>query len=94
MAAPDPESLGLLGKVIAAGAAVVVPIWWARTWFERRMARKADKDAVEKIEGGIKDELTIHRGYFKDVFNQIRESDNKSEERHRELLMHLVKKGD
>jgi hypothetical protein len=94
MAAPDPESLGLLGKVIAAGAAVVVPIWGARTWFERRMARKADKEAVEKIEGGIKDELTIHRGYFKDVFNQIRESDNKSEERHRELLMHLVKKGD
>lgn len=48
MAAPDPESFGLLEKVFAGLAAVGVPIWGARTWLERRFARKADKEQCEK----------------------------------------------
>ena len=44
MNAPDPESFGLLEKVVAAAAAVVVPVWGARTWLEKRFARKLEKD--------------------------------------------------
>lgn len=48
MAAPDPEGMSLLSKVIAAGTAVIVPIWGARTWLEKRFETKADKGDVEK----------------------------------------------
>jgi hypothetical protein len=44
MASPDPESYSLLGKVIAAATAIVVPIWGARTWLENRFGKKLDKD--------------------------------------------------
>jgi hypothetical protein len=48
MPAPDPESFGLLEKVLGAAAAIGVPIWGARTWLESRFAKKADKEAVTK----------------------------------------------
>ena len=44
MSAPDPESYGLLGKVLAAATALVVPIWGARTWLENRFSKKMDRD--------------------------------------------------
>jgi hypothetical protein len=49
MAAPDPESYGLLGKVLAAATAVVVPIWGARTWLENRFGKKMDKDDFKEF---------------------------------------------
>lgn len=49
MAAPDPEGYGLLAKVIAAGAAVVVPIWGVRTWIENRFAKKVEKDDFKEF---------------------------------------------
>ena len=51
MSTPDPESMGLLGKVMAAAAAVVVPVWGARTWIENRFSKKADKESTEKATG-------------------------------------------
>jgi len=44
MNAPDPEGFSLLSKVIAAAAAVVVPVWGARTWLENRFGKKLNKD--------------------------------------------------
>ena len=46
MSSPDPESFGLLEKLVAAATAIGVPIWGARTWLEKRFAKKADKEQV------------------------------------------------
>lgn len=44
MSAPDPEGMGLLSKVLAAGTAVVAPIWIARTWLENKFSKKLGTD--------------------------------------------------
>lgn len=49
MSSPDPESFGLLGKVMAALAAVGVPIWGARTWLENRFGKKLDKSDFKEF---------------------------------------------
>lgn len=48
MAAPDPESFGLLEKIITAATAIGLPIWGARTWLDKRFAKKADKEETDK----------------------------------------------
>lgn len=51
MDAPDPEGMSLLAKVIAAGVAIVAPIWGARSWLDNRLAKKLDKsDFAEFIQ--------------------------------------------
>lgn len=44
MTPPDPEGMSILAKVMAAGAAIVAPVWIARTWLEKRFEHKIDKD--------------------------------------------------
>lgn len=48
MSAPDPESMSLTAKVLAGLAIVVPPIWGARSWIDKRLSKKADKEDVEK----------------------------------------------
>lgn len=48
MAVPDPESFGLLEKVLGAAAAIGVPIWGARTWLDKRFAKKADREETTR----------------------------------------------
>ena len=49
MSAPDPEGMGLLSKVLAAGTAIVAPIWIARTWLDARFGKKMDKDDFKEF---------------------------------------------
>ncbi len=50
--------------------------------------KKADKqDIVE-----IKEELNIQRGHIAKVFDSLTAAESKNEERHRELLMHLLER--
>jgi hypothetical protein len=44
MPSPDPESFGLLEKMVAAAAAIVVPAMAARNWLEKKFERKVGKD--------------------------------------------------
>lgn len=90
MAAPDPEGVGLLAKVIAAGAAVVVPIWGARTWLEKKFEKKADKHSVANQFQSVTLELTTQRGHIAKIFDQMRDDRSAAEMRHREVLMHLL----
>ena len=52
MQTPDPDGMTLLGKALGAlavvGAAVVAPLWKGRTWVEKRLATKADKEATDR----------------------------------------------
>lgn len=81
MAAPDPEGMTLLAKVLGAGAAVVVPVWG----FVKLWDKKADKHTVNNELQTINNQLAEQRG-------MLAESESKNEERHRELLMHLLKR--
>lgn len=91
MPSPDPEGIGLLAKVAGAAVAIVGPVWGVRTWLDRRFEKKADKTTVKASVDEIKLELGVQRGHIGKLFDVIRESDQKSEERHRELLMHMVR---
>ena len=90
MAAPDPEGFSLLTKVTAAAAAVIGPIWGARTWLDRKFDKKANKDEVEKQYTVLAGELTVQRGHIAKVFDQIRENEQRAQDRH-ERLMEKIK---
>lgn len=49
MSAPDPEGMSLLAKVLAAGTAVVAPVWVARSWIEKRFSAKVGKDDFQEF---------------------------------------------
>lgn len=91
MAAPDPEGIGLLAKVIGAAVAIGVPVGGAYKWLETRFDKKSDKGDVDKQFTALNAEMTIQRGNVGKIFDQIKESDRIAEQRHRELLMHLIK---
>ena len=82
----------MLAKVLAGAAAVDAPIWGVIKYLDSRFDKKADKDSVKMAFEKIDTELTLHRGYFKDVFKTIEANEKSSEARHRELMMHLLEK--
>ena len=87
MSTSDPEGMSLLAKVIAAGVAVAAPI----VWLWAKLDGKADKQTVKESFDRIDAELTLHRGHFDDVFNQIRESDQRAQDRHERIMERLSK---
>ena len=89
MAAPDPESFGLLGKVIGAFAVVAAPVGWLWT----KLDKKADKHAVANSFQKVENEMAVHRGYFKDVFNQMRENEQRAQDRHERLMERINERG-
>lgn len=92
MDAPDPESFSLLAKVVAAGVAFIAPVWGARTWLEKRFDKKADKHVVTSQLQAVTSELATQRGHIGKLFDKLAESEQRGEERHREILMHLLEK--
>lgn len=88
MSSPDPESLSLLAKVVAAGTAVAAPI----TWIYTQLGKKADKVEVEKGFKALTTELATQRERQADIFQEISKNESKNEQRHRELLMHLLER--
>ena len=89
MATPDPEGFSLLAKVIAAGGAVATPVVWLWT----KLDKKADKHAVANSFQKVENELAVHRGYFKDVFNQMRENEQRAQDRHERLMERINERG-
>ena len=88
MASPDPESFGILAKVVAAGSAVATPIVWLWT----RLDKKADKHTVNSQFQAVQNELATQRGHIGHIFDQMRDDRNAAEARHREVLMHLLER--
>lgn len=68
MSSPDPDSMGLLGKVLAAATAVVVPIWGARTWIEKRFEKKMDKsefrDFMQRFDDHVRNDREVQAKLF------------------------------
>ena len=71
MAAPDPEGMSLLGKVMAAAVGVVVPVWGARTWVENRFSKKMDKgdfkDFLERFDEHVRNDREVQAKLFDKV---------------------------
>jgi hypothetical protein len=92
MATPDPEELSLLAKVIAAGVAVIAPAWGAWTWLDKRFEKKADKHQVNNALQKIENEMTIQRGNVGKLFDQIRDSDQRAQDRHERLMEKIAER--
>lgn len=91
MASPDPEGMSLLAKVAAALAMVGGPVWGAHKYLEGKLDKKADKETMKEALDKVDAELTLQRGYFKDVFTQMRENEQRAQDRHERLLEKLTK---
>jgi hypothetical protein len=85
MPTPDPESLGLLSKVVGAATAVLVPVWG----FVKLYDKKADKASVKADFQEVRDELATQRGHIAKVFDQIRENEQRAQDRHERLMERL-----
>jgi len=92
MSTPDPEELGLLAKVIAAGVAVIAPAWGAWAWLDKRFDKKADKHTVTSQLQAINNELTHQRSTQAKLFDQIRDSDQRAQDRHERLMEKLAER--
>ena len=68
MSTPDPEGMSLLAKVLGAAAAIVVPIWGARTWLEKRFADKVKRNEflefLQRYEQHCRDDREIQAKLF------------------------------
>lgn len=83
MATPDPEGVSLLAKVVAAGAAIIAPIGGAIVWIENRYAHK---HSVAGQFQAVTSELATQRGHIAKVFDQIRENEQRAQDRHERLM--------
>jgi ABC-type phosphate transport system auxiliary subunit len=101
MSTPDPESFGLLAKVIAAGTALLAPVGWIYT----KLDKKADKHTVNNHVQELKLEQTHQRDIQAKLFDKLEEhakadSENfqrmftKMSDNHSELLRELNRKQD
>lgn len=90
MSAPDPEGISLLGKALIALGAVGAPIAWAY----KVLNGKADKGEVAEQFQKVEDELTRHRDVQAKIFDQIRDSDQRAQDRHERLMERLRQRGE
>jgi hypothetical protein len=71
MKAPDPEDFTMLQKVIAAGAAVVAPVWVARSWIEKRFSKKMDKEDFAAFMGSFNQHIRDDREVQAKLFDKV-----------------------
>lgn len=80
-------------KWVAGGlVSAVGGLWGGWKYIDTELKKKADKHTVASQLQDVKNELAVQRGHIGKVFDQIRDNEGKSDERHRELLMHLIQR--
>lgn len=85
MSTPDPEGIGLAAKVIGAIMAVGTPI----AWLWAKLDKKADKHTVNTQFQAVNNELHILRSTQGKIFDQVRENEQRAQDRHDKLLEKL-----
>ena len=87
----DPDSISLAAKLImgvsAIGSAIVAPV----IWVNKKLDTKADKEAVENYVKRIDEEFSTHRTYFAKVFDQMRQNEQRAQDRHERLMERIDK---
>lgn len=92
MSAPDPEGMTLLAKALGWASAVVVPVWIARSWLDKRFQLKLDKHSYKSDQTALFGTLDVYRKDITNIYDVLRKQEADAETRHRELLMHLLEK--
>jgi hypothetical protein len=86
MSAPDPESLGLIEKGVGIAVALLGATWgFLKVW-----DKKLDKHTYRGDQQAIAAKFEVHRRDIAKIFDVLRAQEEKAEDRHRELLMHLL----
>ena len=89
MATPDPNSLSFFGAIGAGLAVIVSPV----LWIHRKLGEKADKHTVNNQFQEVKNELALQRQTQAKLFDQIRDSDQRAQDRHERLMEHVTRGG-
>lgn len=74
--AADPEAFGLLEKVLAAGAAILGPIFGLYKWMEAKLDAKADKSDLEEFQDRVEEQRKETRENLISIFNKLGEISN------------------
>ena len=82
MSVPDPDSLGWLAKIGTGLAVIVSPV----IWVHKQLGSKANKKDVEETFKKVNDELVIQRGYVAKLFDQVRENEQRAQDRHEKVI--------
>jgi hypothetical protein len=88
---PDPESTSMLAKLIAVAVAIFTPVAGLWTYVDRRFAKKADITHVDAEFKKVHDELKQARATQAKIFDQIRDSDQRAQDRHERLMERLAR---
>jgi ABC-type protease/lipase transport system fused ATPase/permease subunit len=90
MAAPDPESFGIVEKLIGAVLAIGTPVIAAHTWVNKRLDKKADKHAVNNEFQEVRAELAYQREAQAKMADQMRQNEQRAQDRHERLMERLT----
>lgn len=86
MSAPDPEGISLIGKVagtlVGLGTVMVSPVLYVH----KRLDRKADKSAVAAQFEAVQVELENQRHDVAKIFDQMRENEQRAQDRHEKVM--------
>ena len=83
----DPDSIGLIAKIGGALAAAAAPI----VWVHRKLEKKADKVDLQEHMKDVKSEFMLHRTYFAKVFDQMRDNEQRAQDRHERIMDRMDK---
>lgn len=86
MAAPDPEGFSLLSKLGLSVGSILGAAWGGVVYLNNRFDKKADKEAVNKDFVELKGEISLQRERIVSVFEQIRENEQRAQDRHERLM--------
>ena len=82
MSAPDPETFSWATRLLAPLGVVTAPV----IWIHKRLDRKADKiDVAEKFQE-VSEELQTQRGHIAKLFDQLRENEQRAQDRHEKVM--------
>ena len=59
-------------------------------YIDSRLEKKADKQAVNNQFQRVENELTMQRGHIAKVFDQMRENEQRAQDRHERIMEHLT----
>ena len=76
------------GAVLSA-AGTVAGAW---KYIDSRLEKKADKQAVNNQFQRVENELTMQRGHIAKVFDQMRENEQRAQDRHERIMERLTER--
>ena len=82
MSVPDPDSLSWIAKIGGGLAVVIAPV----AWVGKQLNLKADKKEVAATFEKVNEELVLQRSYIAKMFDQVRENEQRAQDRHSDIL--------